>query len=667
MRNKGTLFCAFELMVCCAVLFLAIGSANADPNSNTSGNPAVAAEADSSSDLYAMDLEELMKITIASKKPEPLAEAPSVVTLVPRDEFETYGDRNLLELLQRQPSIYTRGSYLYPNNLASFRGDMPTHLEVHDLILFNGRPIRESGFGGVDFPTYMALPMQSLGSVELIRGPGSVLYGTNAFSGVIDLKSRPVPDETEVSITALGGSYGYRDATLSLGGRAGDFGYTTDLRVAGQDGYDYRMTDDKEVFGSHDDDNHSVSATAHTEYRGFTFDVFAVDLSTFALGSFPRWSNPDHHFGIKRVFTNAGYEVPVLDRVKMQFNLTYNLAENHFANDTQIVGLNTSDLLGEVTVLANPLDNLNLLAGALEESRSNFSVDDDYYRSIPDYDYHPKSVYAQGDYKIGSFTKLVAGTQWNESAQGFDDTITRYGVIVTPIPNWGLKLLRGEAFRAPFAMETDVAGGAIVGNQNLRPETIATYDAQLFYNSKSHYTAVTYFHSQIDDLIIRDSSVTPASFKNGGRQKFNGLEFEAKHWLTPSWHLLGSAMYQWNYETDDLVPTTAPDFMVKLGTGYSWEWGTTAVFCTHFGEPGTLATAAVVNPEPEALSLLSLNARLDMAHWLGGPKDRTILTFKVENLLDQDIWVPEFNRGGHPNSLPDGPGTSVFGGLEYRF
>ena len=620
-------------------------------------------------DFMEMDLEELMQveISVVSKKPESLVEAPGIVSVVPREESVVFGDRNLYQLLQRQPSVYTRGSYLYPDNIASFRGDMPTHLDLHNLILFNGRPIRESAFGGVNFPVYMTFPTASLDSVEIIRGPGSVLYGTNAFTGVVNLKTR-VPDHNEVSISGMGGSYGYYESQVTAGGKHGKLGYVTSIRSEGQDGYDYRMTDGLGVLGSQNDDNRSFSGMTHLECGGLTFDVFAVDMDTFHLGSLPWWSLLYHEYGVKKLFTNVGYRLPVHDRATLEFNLTYNLQENRFATLDQTANVNTSDFLGEVTLLTNPLDNLNIVLGALKEHRSDYTADDDYYYSIPEYDYFPKSAYAQGDYKIGRFTKVIAGVQWNESAQGYEDIVSRYGVVLTPFREWGIKLLRGEAFRAPYATETDVdASPAIVGNTELRPETITTYDAQLFYSGEKIYAAVTYFNSTIDDLVIRDASVSPASFTNGGRQKFQGVEFEAKHFLTSRWHVLGSAMYQNNQQTSDLNPSTAPDYMVKLGTAYTWDWGSMALTYMHFGKPPRLPTEVVVNPEPEALNLVSANLRMDMAHWFGGPQDRAIFTLKIENLLDQEIWVPEFNRGGNPNSLPDGPGIAAYAGLTYTF
>jgi outer membrane receptor for ferrienterochelin and colicins len=658
LKKSQTLIRQFTFILFCLSLFAVTKKVYSQQN-----------DANKPVDLFDMSIEDLMdvEVTSASKKAESLNEAPGVMTVVPNEEIDIYGDRNLLQLLQRQPSVYTRGSYMYPNNIASFRGDMPTHQDLHNLILFNGRPIRETGFGGADFPIYMSFPIAGLDSVEMIRGPGSMLYGTNAFTGVINLRTR-IPDHNVLSISGIGGSYGYYESNVNAGGKSGDLGYITALRVTGQDGYNYRMTDDKGIFDSQADRNRSISAVAHLEYGGFTFDTFAVDLETFNLGTFPRWSCIEHQFGVKKLFANAGYRFPLHERATLEFNLTYNLQESHVASTSpQLVGLNTSDVLGEVTFFTNPIDNLNVTFGYLEEYRNNYKPDDDYYQSIPIYHYQPQSAYTQADYKLIDSVKVIAGAQWNESSQGYEDTVSRYGVILTPFKKWGVKLLRGEAFRAPFAMETDVFGAAIVGNKNLQPETITTYDAQIFYNDDKTYAAVTYFNSATDDLIIRDTSVSPASYKNGGEQKFDGIELEAKRFLTPHWHILGSTTYQNNKQTSDLNPSTSPDYMVKLGTGYIWNWGTASFFYSYFSKPPRLDSEVVVNPEPGDLNLLSLNIQIDPSQWLDIPKGRAELMFRVENCLNEKIWVPEFNRGGNPNSLPDGSGTTFYAGLKLYF
>jgi outer membrane receptor for ferrienterochelin and colicins len=619
-------------------------------------------------DFFDMSIEELLEIevSVASKIPEPPVEAPGVVVVVPRNEFELYGDRNLHQLMQRQPSVYTGHSFAYSHNLAAFRGDMSAHQERHTLILLNGRPIRESALG-YSFPIYTAFPLTSLESVELIRGPGSVLYGTNAFTGVINLNSRHVPDQYEVSISSMGGSHEYYDTTVSLGGRSGELGFVTDIRTAGEDGYPYRFTDQDGVYGDDGNFNRSISGTTHLEYRDLTFDLFAVDVDIFTMGIIPAWSNSRHESHNKRLFANLGYKIPLHERATLELNATYNLQEDILSSiGTRQVGTNTSDVLGEVTLLTNPYENLNFVLGFLQEYRTNYKSDDDHFRSIPSYDYSPRGLYAQGNYRLSEAVKLIAGTQWNESSLGDCDLVSRYGIILTPYKKWGVKLLRGEAFRGPMAVESDLydpGAFTFTGNKNLKPETITTYDAQLFYHDEKTYAAATYFHSTTHGMIIYDIQGTVVSYTNGGEQRFDGVEFEAKRSLTQHWNMLGSFMHQDNDADAGLDPSYVPENMAKLGMDYTWDGGSAAVFCTHFGTPPRVVSPIPGNPETEAASLVSLNIRLDVSDWLDYPKGRAILTLRAENLLDEEVYVPNFGSG----YFPYGPGRTFYAGLAARF
>jgi len=444
------------------------------------------------------------------------------------------------------------------------------------------------------------------------------------------------------------------------------------VRTSGQQGFSYSMVDDTGTYDSMNDRIKSVSATTHLERGGFTFDAFASNLEIFYIGVIPRWIASGHDMRVNKFFGNLGYRTDLHDRMTLELNLTYNLQKTDFAR----IGLgdvdkNSEDWLGEATLFTNPLDNLNIVLGYLQEYQKKIGGDESDPVVDPPYNVEPKSAYAQADYKIGKSIKLIAGTQWNKAAYGSTDLLSRFGIILTPYKKWGLKLLRGEAFRAPFALETSLADMAVlIGNKDLEPEKIVTYDAQLFYHDEKNYAAITYFNSEIKNLIIRGPYPTPPpprTFTNGGQQRFQGIELEAKRFLTPHWHMLGSFMHQENNQTSDIDYSVVPNDMFKFGTAYTWDWGSAALFYSFFSKPPRLATEVVVNPEPDAINLLSLNVRVDPSKWLDIPKGRSVLTFRVENLFDEDIYIPDFQRGGNPNSLPDGPGRTFYGGLTVYF
>jgi outer membrane receptor protein involved in Fe transport len=628
-------------------------------------------------DIYEMPIEELMnvEVTSASKKAESIYEAPGVMVVVPKEEIEAYGDRDLHQLMQRQPSIYTRDVFPYTDNVAGFRGDMITVAETHTLILINGRPVRESA-QGINVNLYKTYPLSTLESVELIRGPGSVLYGSNAFTGVVNLKPR-VPDKNEVTFSAMTGRYGYYKSDVTAVGKADELGYTTALQVVGEQGYPYKMTGMFNDYGEDDRQYKSYSGVAHLDYGNFTFDGFWSDYDAFSLGVVPIWSNPYQTFRNKKLFLNAGYKIPMHERVKLELNATYNLQENCLSPfilaRNQIIGTNTSDILGEATLFAEPTDNTNLVLGWLQEQRADYHPDGNKFQSIPPYRHEPKSFYAQGDYTFDKFVKLIAGTQWNKSSYGFEDWISRFGIIITPADKWGVKLLRGEAFRAPVTIETDLYDpGTLVGSKDVVPETITTYDAQLFYHDEKKYAAVTYFQSKMEKLIIYDASAVPTmSYMNGGVHRFHGIELEGKYFFSPSWHILGSYMHQQNKASSELNPTVVPENMFKLGTAYTWDWGTASVFYCLFGDPPKIYLPAVptlvVNKKPDEIHLVNANLDLDVSKWIGLNKGQSTLTFRVENLLDEKIYVPTFAYAGSPNSFPFSAGRTWYCGFKLCF
>src|ERR1051326_8882725 len=64
------------------------------------------------------------KVTTASKRVESVQEAPGVITVITAEQIRRYGARNVRDILDREPSIYTVSSYLYPSNVVSMRGDL---------------------------------------------------------------------------------------------------------------------------------------------------------------------------------------------------------------------------------------------------------------------------------------------------------------------------------------------------------------------------------------------------------------------------------------------------------------------------------------------------------------------------------------------------------------
>jgi outer membrane cobalamin receptor len=136
-----------------------------------------------------LTLDELMRIEIstASKSLEPEAGAPAIMTVVPREEILFSGAGSLAEFLDILPSIEVYSTFFNQQSILAMRGDISTTSNNHILFLVNGRPFRESISGSYNRSFLTAFPLSAIRRIEIIRGPASVLYGANAYMGVINI------------------------------------------------------------------------------------------------------------------------------------------------------------------------------------------------------------------------------------------------------------------------------------------------------------------------------------------------------------------------------------------------------------------------------------------------------------------------------------------------
>ncbi|MDI9432648.1 MAG: YfiR/HmsC family protein [Planctomycetota bacterium] len=142
-------------------------------------------------DLFAMSLEDLMAVEIdtvvsASKYEQKVSDAPSSVTIITADEIRKYGYRTLAEVLRSAPGFYVNNDRNYEYvGVRGFRrpGDYDTRI----LLLVDGHRTNENIGNSPLFGVQFVLDVDLIDRVEIIRGPGSSLYGSNALLAVINV------------------------------------------------------------------------------------------------------------------------------------------------------------------------------------------------------------------------------------------------------------------------------------------------------------------------------------------------------------------------------------------------------------------------------------------------------------------------------------------------
>jgi len=157
-------------------------------------------------DFFAMSPEQLanISVTIASGTEKPVYQSAAVTTVVTAEQIKNMGATELSQVLETVPGLHVSIQAVTNDAVYSMRG-MRNSVNNQVLVLLNGTrysvPYKGSGMQG------MELPVEAIQQIEVIRGPGSALYGADAFAGVINIITKKAKDIAGTEIGIRGGSW----------------------------------------------------------------------------------------------------------------------------------------------------------------------------------------------------------------------------------------------------------------------------------------------------------------------------------------------------------------------------------------------------------------------------------------------------------------------------
>ncbi|MBI4384482.1 MAG: TonB-dependent receptor plug domain-containing protein [Nitrospinae bacterium] len=610
-------------------------------------------------ELLSLDIEELMAISVASKREERIENAPGVISVITARDIENYGATDLRDLLLRLPNTYGYSTGLFRDSITSIRGQAPSGLDNHALILLNGRPLRESFNGTITAPVYRNIPLEIIKRIEVVRGPGSVLYGSNAFAGAINIVTKEPAEKLQGSVTAGYASY----HTAFTSGAAGQKIDGAGLMVAGKfldsDGWPFRAVDESGIDNTRDFARRGRGLFARGSYKGTTLTAFSGRNDDNIYAGLAGWRGTNFTSNWERNFFDAQFDRDLPRDWKGKFNFTYNGTDG----DSQGRRRNIDEFLFEPSASGTLFERINAVAGFTYQKIEAQLITE----RVP-YSNDRFGAYLQGDYSPLSYLKLIAGLQVNKP-QGIDyDFSPRGGVIVNFNPDSGVKLLYGEAFRSATAAEQTTTAVS-VGDPGLLPEKVSTFDAQLFHVTPKYYAALTYYRSHQTDTIKVISDPIGLKIVNRGSIDYQGIELEGKAAVTQRIDLTGSISRQYNYDdTGNADIGRVPKLMIKTGMAYNWDKGySLGLFNSYFSASGRMPGSRPVNPAADSYNFLTANASMKIRKVTGldGLPDLTLGLFG-ENLLDENLYFPEVGRGVI-NTIPLRSGRAFFGSVSLGF
>ena len=642
MKKQKRLWLVLLLAVC--VAFQAASADNGDGASGTAGGGAT--------DPFTLDLASLLnaKVITASKFPENLSDAPGVMSVITHDELSRFGGMTLGEILDRVTGLTASIASFTDRDLIAARGDQTQINGGHVLFLINGRPTREILEGGLIGDLLESFPVEILERIEVIRGPGSVLYGSNAFSAVINLITRKA-DSDEFEVTSLGGGGAAAATSAELLLRRGN------LSVVGAGQFHQEpdwTTSAQTMFGPE-------LATIPDRGKG---GYFEADYKGLTLMSSYTEYNTDYLEGLvgegrwRRGFADLGYHLKATDTWDMSFDLTYTRATLDAEDYIPFITRVSNDALMEWTNTLTLTDKDRLTFGTLYDY---ISGQEDFHATDPmtviSQGRRPGGAfYGQLDHQLLDNVALIGGFQANKIGSISLNVVPRGGIIWKPASHYDVKVLYSGAFRAPSLNENfmnyvpppTVGGPGLKGNPDLSPETVATIDVALGYQGTRFQGELGYFHSKLSNDIVLANPATAGQYVNQGEITFQGTEAEANYYLTRHFFLKGSALYQVNDDGPSMTPI--PSTGAKAGISYRDDKLTLGLFDVYEGPLSGYSGA--LNPKPGAYSLLNGQLRYDLSKLLHvSPRTPVAFVAHGENLTNRAIWLPDWN---------DVKGDSVF-------
>ena len=504
----------------------------------------------------------------ASRYEQKLSEAPAAVTIVTADEIKRYGHRTLADILRSVRGFYTANdrAYTYAGVRGFGRlGDYNTRV----LLLIDGYRTNDNIFDQAFIGTESLVDVDTIDRVEVIHGPGSSLYGTNAFFATINVITRRGRDLKGAEVSAEGGSFRSNRGRVSYGDK-----YENGAEMLLAASY-YDSAGRSLYFAEFDDPatNNGVAENVDAErYRNFFGKLSAGDYTLTAGYVEHNKALPTGAFDT--VFNDPGTRLrdPVLGFVNVKYEraiaadaqLMLRLGQNRYRyqgsyvypTETQREDDYGAWWTAEAVYTARPARGHRLVAGAEYQgnSRQDQSTVNEAGVLLDDRrDSARSALYVQDELRLREDLLVNVGAR-GDRYESFGGTVNpRLGLLYAASAQTTVKLLYGEAFRAPNVFEIYYSDGAVTqkGNPDLKPETIATSELVVEQDLGGGLRgAASLYRYTIRDLITQqvDPNDGLLVFRNVERVTAEGIELELGGWFAARFE--GRASYAYQASTD---------------------------------------------------------------------------------------------------------------------
>jgi len=485
------------------------------------------AESGQKSDAPVETLDEV--VVSATKTEEKRKDVPNAVIVIDEMQIEESPAKTLGELLANEPGIdwRTYGDYGGARGTIHIRGMEGNATQVR----VNGVTVNSPSLGPADVSK---IPLNSIERVEVVKGSGSVLYGSGAMAGTINIiTKRPQREKTDLKVSAGYGTQSTYQVSAEQGMfAAGDVGYY--LTANRYKTHGFRSNSDM----SHNDaslklvldkgDLLNVSLYGDYIYRDFGRpDVQPPPGTQSYYLNGTELTNSESASLVDRGRDNDAHAVLNLnsrpaDWVDLKLRGDYTYMDSYNYGRYVYWGMAggartwvTNKVLGlEGDIDLRPFSGANLLIGSeykhydWENKNTNldaFGANEPDSTTNTDASLHTTGVYMEGQYRPCQYVKGLAGIRHEDHSVFGTEDLPRFGLIVNPLQHTALKINYGKHFLAPTPNDLYWPSDPYTsGNPNLKPEKGWHLDAgveQALFDKKM-FLSLTYFNWDLKDKIL---------------------------------------------------------------------------------------------------------------------------------------------------------------------
>jgi len=600
-----------------------------------------------------LPLEELFNtvVTVASVKEETIPETPAVVSSFHTKNMATLGLRTLKDILSFMPGVVIDDS-TFGNTQVLIRGITDAYGQKV-LFLLDDVPLWMPVNSSIPL---LGFPIELIDHVEVIRGPGAVIYGTNASSGVIKIVTKKDSDN-KVALS-LGSNNKYDAQTYWQETINNKHRLTLSLKKQEDDGY--KGFYEKKSGVTKNNDREEEAESVYIRYNYNDFEVFTHLFEsqfngTLQLpGPLTRTLDATYQSALIHVSNNWSSE-----KRKTTAYSDYNIFYYEYpTQDDQFgAGIDAKSVFEpehdnyrwRTGVTSNHLwtDDTSLFIGAETEIRSvsdlleiNKSTGTESILVASD-NVSEHAIFGQIDHHIGSW-RFLAGARLTRNSDYGSKLTPRLSTVYNIDDNQSLKLLYSVGFNAPNFFQTGLNAPVSVGNADLDPELIKMMDLAYTHASSDHLFVANVYHMSAEDFISRsrisDSNSLVNTFLNAGSYNRYGAELDfqyRKNQWTSYYNL--SYHHQANRHKTITIPTVADDIDDQLANGTP-RWTASMGKSYKFNNRNQLgASIRYIDDRDEIGSLTLVNINYSYAY------KNSELYMTLRNVLDRTSENPDLS------------------------